>query len=416
MSAKRIVTALAAVAASLLAGTAAAPAADGPAPPTTASAPFVLADFGFDQGWRVDRHPRFLADITGDGRADIVGFGNAGVFTAVARGDGGFGPAQFVLADFGFDQGWRIPQHPRFVTDVNGDGRADIVGIGNAGVFTAMSLGNGGFAPPQFVLAAFGTGRPFSRFFVADVNADGRNDLYSSSPRGIDIAIAQADGRYTGPVFATSEFSTTFNGFPFDAIRVADVTGDRRAELLAFRTNGPIRIVTATPRRDGSGTYPASIPAQSNTTSSPQLMDAIADITGDSQADLVAFGQVEPGSHSAVSRFAGTFADFAPASETFGAGSGWRADRPRTVVDITGDKRADIVGFGDAGVFTAVARGDGGFAPAGFVLADFGFNSGWRDALHVRLATDITGDGRADIVGFGNAGVFTAVARGDGGF
>jgi hypothetical protein len=29
-------------------------------------------DFGFDQGWRVDRHPRFLADVTGDGRQDLI--------------------------------------------------------------------------------------------------------------------------------------------------------------------------------------------------------------------------------------------------------------------------------------------------------------------------------------------------------
>jgi hypothetical protein len=34
--------------------------------------------------------PRFVTDITGDGRADIVGFGTAGVYTAVSGGDGGF--------------------------------------------------------------------------------------------------------------------------------------------------------------------------------------------------------------------------------------------------------------------------------------------------------------------------------------
>jgi hypothetical protein len=31
-------------------------------------------------GWRVDQHPRCLADTTADGRADIVGFGYAGVW------------------------------------------------------------------------------------------------------------------------------------------------------------------------------------------------------------------------------------------------------------------------------------------------------------------------------------------------
>ena len=36
--------------------------------------------------------PRFLADITGDGRADIVGFGDTGVWTALGNGDGTFQP------------------------------------------------------------------------------------------------------------------------------------------------------------------------------------------------------------------------------------------------------------------------------------------------------------------------------------
>jgi hypothetical protein len=41
----------------------------------------VVANFGYNAGgWRVDRHPRFLADTTADGRADIVGFGYDGVY------------------------------------------------------------------------------------------------------------------------------------------------------------------------------------------------------------------------------------------------------------------------------------------------------------------------------------------------
>jgi hypothetical protein len=40
-----------------------------------------VANFGYNAGsWRVDMHPRFLADVTGDRRADIVGFGNEGVW------------------------------------------------------------------------------------------------------------------------------------------------------------------------------------------------------------------------------------------------------------------------------------------------------------------------------------------------
>ena len=38
----------------------------------------VVNNFGYDEaagGWRVERHPGFLADATSDGQADIVGLG-----------------------------------------------------------------------------------------------------------------------------------------------------------------------------------------------------------------------------------------------------------------------------------------------------------------------------------------------------
>jgi hypothetical protein len=117
---------------------------------------FVLQDFGFNQGWRVDRHVRLLADINNDGMADIVAFGEAGVMTALATGDGGFTPGQF-LPDFGYDQGWRVDSHVRLLADINNDGRADIVGFGDAGVWTALSTGNGDFGSQQFALESFGS-------------------------------------------------------------------------------------------------------------------------------------------------------------------------------------------------------------------------------------------------------------------
>ncbi|MFJ9710984.1 hypothetical protein [Streptomyces sp. NPDC101234] len=42
-----------------------------------------LDEFGVDQGWStVEKHPRFLLTTTGDGAADIVGFGGPGVYVA----------------------------------------------------------------------------------------------------------------------------------------------------------------------------------------------------------------------------------------------------------------------------------------------------------------------------------------------
>ena len=93
------------------------------------------------RGWRVERHPRFLADTTGDGCADIIGFGNDGVWVARAVGRGGFGAPQFVMPHYGYDAGhwvvpgWRSESHLRLLADMTGDRRADILGFEAGGAY-----------------------------------------------------------------------------------------------------------------------------------------------------------------------------------------------------------------------------------------------------------------------------------------
>ena len=62
-------------------------------------------------GWRVERHPRFLADTTGDGRRDIVGFGNDGVW--VSRAAAASTAPSLVVDDLGYNAGgWRVERTP----------------------------------------------------------------------------------------------------------------------------------------------------------------------------------------------------------------------------------------------------------------------------------------------------------------
>jgi hypothetical protein len=89
-------------------------------------------DWDTPGGWRVDKHPRLLADITGNGRADIVGFGDAGVWTALSNPDGTFADPQFVLEDLGYDAGWRVDEHPRFLAPMTHHGWSDVVGFGGS--------------------------------------------------------------------------------------------------------------------------------------------------------------------------------------------------------------------------------------------------------------------------------------------
>ncbi|MGH3566763.1 MAG: FG-GAP repeat domain-containing protein, partial [Pseudonocardia sp.] len=151
-----------------------------------------IANFGFSAGgWRVDRHPRFLADVTGDGRADIVGFGDAGVWVSLNNGDGTFQAPRLVVANFAVEAGgWRVDRHPRFLADLTGDGGADIVGFGDAGVWVALNSGNGTFVAPRLVVENFGFSAGGWRVdrhprFLADVTGDGRADIVGFGDAGV---------------------------------------------------------------------------------------------------------------------------------------------------------------------------------------------------------------------------------------
>lgn len=61
------------------------------------------------------------------------------------RGDGTFEPAKLVLNDFGLAQGWTGAKHLRLLADVTGDGNPDVVGFGNEGVWVSHNTGDGRF-------------------------------------------------------------------------------------------------------------------------------------------------------------------------------------------------------------------------------------------------------------------------------
>jgi len=117
----------------------------------------VLEEFGYNLGgWRVEKHPRFIADLTGNKAGDIVGFADDGVYVSINNGEGTFQAKKKVIDYFGYDAGgWRVEKHLRFLADLTGDGRADIIGFGDYAVFVSYNDGKGNFGPVQNLLNQF---------------------------------------------------------------------------------------------------------------------------------------------------------------------------------------------------------------------------------------------------------------------
>ena len=329
-------------------------------------------------GWSSDdTYPRHLADVNGDGRADIVGFGNAGVYVALATGSGHFAAPSFALTAFGSASsagGWSSDTaYPRELADVNGDGRADIVGFGNTGVWVALATSNGGFAAPSFSLAAFGvnaggwssdTAYPRE---LADVNGDSRADIVGFGSAGVWVALATSNGGFAAPFLSLGAFGAS-----------------------------------------------ASAGGWSSDTTYPRLL---ADVNGDHLADIIGFGNA--GVYVSLATGAGHFAAPSFSLAAFGSSSsagGWVSNDtyPRELADINADGLADIVAFGNNGVLYALATGGGHFGAPDFDLPAVGYSpdaGSWNsDTTYPRELADLTGDHRADIVGFGNAGVYVSIS------
>jgi hypothetical protein len=177
-------------------------------------------------GWSSDdTYPREVADVDGvnggSGMADIVGFSSAGVYVSLATGGGHFAMPTFELAAFGVDAGgWSSDNiYPRKLADVSGDTRADIVAFSSAGVYESLATAGGHFAMPTFELAAFGTdagGWSSDNTYpreLADVNGDGKADIIGFSSAGVYESLATTGGHFAMPTFELAAFGTMAGGW-----------------------------------------------------------------------------------------------------------------------------------------------------------------------------------------------------------
>ncbi|MEM7050991.1 MAG: FG-GAP-like repeat-containing protein [Acidobacteriota bacterium] len=363
----------------------------------------------FVTGWDIETNPRYLSDVNGDGRLDIVGF-RFDTRVALAEENLRFAPASTWNDDFG--TGWTA-EMPREVADVNGDGRGDVVGFGLAGVQVAPSNGSR-FDPSLWSSQAYPHfGRdPSAGAWIADrnprmlndVNGDGLADIVGFHDRTM-VALSTGTSFETPRVWNESDFTGASWWVGRQQLRyLADVNGDGLADIVGFGEDG-IKVGICQGNAEGGFSLQ---PWSQNQTGYPhfslgqgwsagQHPRYMADVNGDGLSDIVGFRN---GVQVAFSTGDG-FLDPVTWNSDFSAESTvpWSRDDPRLVLDINGDGLDDVVGFSRTGAKVAVSSGEA-FLQTGWDQESLPTFTGGQPS-RLLTAGDVNGDGMVDVIGFG---------------
>jgi hypothetical protein len=218
------------------------------------------AAFSDAAGWQADASgvTLQLGDVNGDGKADVCGRRSDGIVCATADADGtGLQAARLWSSgsDFSNAQGWAASAAyygSIHLADVNGDGYADVCGRSANGIVCALNNKAGAFGPASvwstdFADPAWQAAQYGSTIQFGDVDADGKADVCGRGPAGVQCAIANTSG--TGFIdfhqwSLRSDFSDADGwgagaGY-YGSIRLADLNGDGRADLCARSVTGVV--------------------------------------------------------------------------------------------------------------------------------------------------------------------------------
>ena len=338
-----------------------------------------------------------IADVNGDGKPDLIvgnGYdgsipGNGGVGVLLGNGDGTFQPV--VTHDTG---GAGSFANGVVVTDVNGDGKLDLVVANSCGdsycltgstVAVLLGNGDGTFQPP----VSYSPGGAALSLEVADVNDDGKLDIVVANPDGfVGVLLGNGDGTFQPAQTYASGGTGSYS------VAVLDVNSDGKLDVvvsdLCFTGDCSIPGGVSVLLGNGDGTFK---PAVTYPSQGFAIFVAAADFNDDGKPDLAVTNEGSPGAIAVLlGNGDGTF----QSAVTYSAGAGPSAV---AIADVNGDGNLDLVvalesgpnsynpGTGAAGVL--LGNGNGTFQS----MEAFGTQAYVSEFVAV---ADVNGDGRPD--------------------
>jgi RHS repeat-associated protein len=196
-----------------------------------------------------------LADVNGDGKPDLCGRGLAGVYCALNNGNGTFAPEQLWETFFTDANGYNQAPYGNtmMLADINGDGKADLCFRQVSGIVCELSTGSG-FGSPFWATSDFSDAMGWNQIYyypslrLADVNGDGKPDLCGRGLAGVYCALNQGNGTF-GPARSWETFFTDANGYnqaPYgNTMMLTDINGDGKADLCFRQVSGIVCELSA---------------------------------------------------------------------------------------------------------------------------------------------------------------------------
>ncbi len=213
-------------------------------------------------------------DVDGDGKADLVGVPSTYEVYVVLSSGSSFGtPTKWTT---GIYKGTKAT----LLGDVNGDGKADLVAINDTTIGVRLSTGSAFAAETIWSLSGFVPGNKVN--LLADVTGDGKADLVlidqavGTTPAAIWVSQSTGTGFFT----ATKWLAGAFYGE--DATVAGDLDGDGKADLVGFNHT----FATYVARSTGSA-FASNVQAASAAFFGAKA-NLVGDVDGDGKADLVA--------------------------------------------------------------------------------------------------------------------------------
>jgi hypothetical protein len=338
----------------------------------------------------VGKYPTFVsvADVNGDGHPDLIAVNNhsGGVSVLLGNGDGTFGSAMsFVVGAY--------PQAVA-VLDVNGDGRLDLVVTNSHGNSVSVLVGNGDgtFQRPLDV----SVGAYPAALAVGDLNGDGRPDLVTANATGNSVSVLLSNR--DGTLGSAGNFTV---GAKPDSVALADVNADGRLDVITANASGSVSLLLS----NGDGTFANALSFPVGV--GPRAV-AVADINGDGFPDVITANQVSHDVSVLLGNGDGTF----QGALTFDLGSSATA---LAVADVNGDGSPDLIAAAGTNSVSVLLNSRAPVATGSFRSA-LNFDVGARP-LSVAVA-DFNGDGRLDLVTTDqrNARANVLLGNGDGTF